>query len=807
MTTPSGGLVGSASIRVTADTDPAFNAIRAFGTLAQRSLSEVGRSAGSAALSLGSIGAAAGSAVPLLAGAAAAAANLAPAATAGATALLAVQQASAVVQLGMIGVEDAISAAFATGEGSAEEFEEALNRLAPSAQNFVLAVRSMRDEFGDFQQSIQEELFTELDAVFLNTAQSVLPVLQDNLIVTADIINNVAAQSASAAAELAEDGTFGQALAGANEGLLNLSGIAPQIVTALGQLAAAGAPAFDRLTEAAADAATNIADRLSEGFETGELQESVETAVDLLFELANIAEDAFGIVQNALGAVSSDGDEVVGVLGEVVSIMNDVSATEEFQGSIASLAAVMGDVATTVGPLLITALSAISPVIANLAPPLQTLVAALGAGLTPVVDALVPVLITVSEVFGQIINAVSPLFPVIGQLVAQLGAILTPILQTVGNVVEQLAPLFLDLVTVIAGALNPILAQLPIFLQPILDAFEQLVTAVIPLLNEVIVALTPVLGELSVTFVDLLIALEPVITSLLLLATEVLVALTPVLIPIINLLVQLNTIFVQSLVPIINGIVIPALNALAALLRGDFSGALRGARQLVTGFVNTVVQLFTGLPQRIFQALSSLAGVLYRAVREAFNNMVRGVRDGINAVLRAIRSIPRLALGALAGIGGLLYNSGRALVQGFIDGIRSLFGSLRDAVGSLMDIAGNFFPGSPAEVGPFSGQGYVLLRGRRLSEEFAQGIADNEAEVRTAALNVVTAAVPEAPPLGAGILPLGAVPGAPVLPAAPVQISLTLVNQGVLGSRVEVLDWLTQALDDLRRQQRLGVTL
>jgi hypothetical protein len=41
----------------------------------------------------------------------------------------------------------------------------------------------------------------------------------------------------------------------------------------------------------------------------------------------------------------------------------------------------------------------------------------------------------------------------------------------------------------------------------------------------------------------------------------------------------------------------------------------------------------------------------------------------------------------------------------------------------------------------------------------------------------------------------------------PTTIELTLINQGVLGSRVEVLDWLTRAIDELRQQRRLRVNL
>lgn len=806
MTTPSGGVVGDATVRVTADTDPATRAINSLSQGAQNGLRTLATTGLGVATSFARIGATAGTAIPLVAGVAAAVQSIIPAATAAATGFLAIRQATAVVQLGMVGVGDAVSAAFETGEGSAEAFEEALERLSPAAASFAIAVRDMRGDFVAFQQSIQEELFTELDSVLENTATAVLPVLQENLLTTANIMGNMAAQTAGAASELAEDGTLGQAMQGANNGLRELEGIPALVVTAFGQLAAAGAPAFERLTSGVAGVAERISESLTAGFESGALQESVGTALDILRELGGVAQDAFGIVQNVFGAVSTGGEDLFGVLGTVIGVLEEVTGTEAFQEAIAALAEIMGDLASTAAPLLVEALSAIAPIVTNLAGPVQGLIENLGAALMPIIEALGPVLDVASQALGEFVSALSPIFPVIGQLIAQLGPILVPIFESLGRVAAQLAPVISQLVAVLAGILQPVLEVLPDVIEPILLAFEQLISAVLPILQELLTALGPTFDELVLVLVDLLIALEPVITGLLLLATDVLVGLTPVLIQVVGAVGSLASILSGALAFAVNNVVIPALNAVTALLTFDFARAWRSTRDTVSNAIDRVVDAVSGLPDRVYRALSRLAGRLTARMNEGMRSMLQAALNGIVTIARFIGNLPSLALGALGNIGSRLYGAGRALMAGFRDGIVSMAQSIINEVRGIVDSLTGWLPGSPAEVGPLSGSGYVYYRGQHLSEDFARGIEDRatlagDASAELADVTSAGLAVPAGTTVASLTTPAPGGGVAVALPPAP--INLTVVNQGVMGSRVEVLDWLVTALEELSRQRRL----
>ena len=70
--------------------------------------------------------------------------------------------------------------------------------------------------------------------------------------------------------------------------------------------------------------------------------------------------------------------------------------------------------------------------------------------------------------------------------------------------------------------------------------------------------------------------------------------------------------------------------------------------------------------------------------------------------------------------------SGRALVQGFIDGIWSARDAAGEAVSGVLGWVSGFFPNSPAKRGPFSGSGWTRVYdgGGALTAQFAAGMRD-----------------------------------------------------------------------------------
>lgn len=109
------------------------------------------------------------------------------------------------------------------------------------------------------------------------------------------------------------------------------------------------------------------------------------------------------------------------------------------------------------------------------------------------------------------------------------------------------------------------------------------------------------------------------------------------------------------------------------------------------------------------------------------------VRKGTELV-NWVKGIPSRVKSALGNLGSVLVGAGRALIAGFIRGIKGMLGSVRSAASSVVSAARDFFPFSPAKKGPFSGRGYTTYSGQALVGDFARAIAGGTPGVR-AALN------------------------------------------------------------------------
>lgn len=743
-----------------------------------RGLANAARSAagilGRGGIGVGAIGAAAGTAAPLLAGIVTTLENIAPAGAVAVTGMLAITQAQAAIRLGMVGVEDAVTAAFDTSEARAKKFDEALKKLAPNARAFAVQVKELQPAFQRFQQGVQNQLFAGFADELQRLSTSVLPIARKNLNDTAASLNRMALGAGAAARGLATSGTLGQAMAGANKGLSNLQKIPGQVVTALGQLAAAGAPAFDRLTAGAAGFATSISEKLSRAFESGALTVAVDTAVGVLKDLGSVAANVFGILGNVMRPVQAAGGGLVGTLKEITGVLRDATATEGFQAAISAVSQTVATLARTAGPLLGQALAAIGPVLTALAGPAQTLIQSLGAGLSPIIQGLGPVLQSAAEAVGVLVEAAAPLLPVVGQLAASLLPALIPILDAAKTVFAALAPVVQTLSQTLQATLAPILAQLPAIIGPLADMLAGQLVMGIQLLGDLLVQLAPSFVSLGQSVAQLLVAAAPLISIIAGITTQLMGALLPAIQPIINVIATLAAALAGQLASTLTNLVVPALRLITDLLRGDFSAAWTSLKALVSGavahftgtfsrigsivssivggivdrfkwlynilignsiipdLITGIIGWFTRLPGMAFSALASLVGGLARIATSALSGFRSAIVAGANAAVGFARGIPGRIRAAMSALGGFLSGIARSALAAFLAAVRA---GASSAIGFVRSIPGRI-RGALGGIGSLlAGAGADLMRG------MIGGIQSMAGSLASTAKNVVGGAV------------------------------------------------------------------
>ncbi|MBT2473313.1 hypothetical protein J7E68_01655 [Microbacterium sp. ISL-103] len=94
---------------------------------------------------------------------------------------------------------------------------------------------------------------------------------------------------------------------------------------------------------------------------------------------------------------------------------------------------------------------------------------------------------------------------------------------------------------------------------------------------------------------------------------------------------------------------------------------------------------------------------------EWFSRIPMDVSNGVNQVVGFIGTIPVRVQAGLGALGNLLFSSGRALMDGFLRGIRSMVGEITSTVSGAIEWVMGFFPNSPAKRGPLSGSGWTQI--------------------------------------------------------------------------------------------------
>ncbi|MDX2943311.1 phage tail protein [Streptomyces caniscabiei] len=817
MSTPAGdgGLVGDATIRVDGDTDPAMRALARFsrdvngrlrdvngrfaaaGADINRSLTQAaggsdrfggslgglagvaGRAAGligSVAARVGPLAAGLGAAVPVAAGLAATLANIAPAAGLAATGIIAVGTAGAALKIGMIGVDEAFQNAF--DPSKAEEFNKALAKLSPNAQSFVLAVRGMKPEFDRLRLDVQDQLFNKLGTTLQRTATAALPQLSSALRSSAGTLNLMARDVLNTATGLSQSGALGKALGGATRGFRSFSALPAVVLQGLVQVGAAAAPAFERLSAAGGGAIERLSERMSTAFESGSMERAIETAITLIKDLGTVAGNIGSVFGSVFSAAQTSGGGFVGTLKTISGQLATTFASPAVQSALQALFQTMSTLATTAAPLLGSALGAVAPVLTALGPPVQRLIGNLGSALAPIIENLGPVLESAAGAVGALADAVGPLLPVIGNLVASLLPPLVPVVDAIAKAFTGLAPIVTQLGGVLTSVLSPIIAALPAVIDPLVATFTQLTSQILPVVSQMITQLAPTFTQLGTAVGQLFVAAGPLIAILGQLVSQGLAALLPVLTPIISLVGRLAGMFAGELAMKITTLVIPALNTITALLRGDFGQAWEHAKTLVSGAISTVIrivtalpsQIFTalgtlasnlrtrateaggallttmrekissavttvsGLPGRAFSALSSLAGNLRDRAATAGSALVKATREKIGDAVEAVKGLPGRAKDGLGNLGGYLASAGRDLIAGMIGGVREKAG---DLVAAAKDVVGSAVDGAKSLLGISSPSKVFATIGRQTGQGFIKGLTGERARISSTAKTII----------------------------------------------------------------------
>lgn len=606
------------------------------------------------------VGAAAGPLASLLPAVAAAIQNIVPAAAVATQGMLAMQLVSGTLKLGLMGVEDALSTAF-DPEATPEELAKSMAKLAPEAQEFVKALSGLKSEFKALQLDVQGRLFDGLGDSVTQLSKSVLPDVGSALGRTSDSLNAMALGVVDAADKLGKNGVLDTALKGATNGLQNLEKVPGRVVTGFGQIAAAAAPAFERITKAVDNVSKDIADKLTEAFNNGTLDTAINDAIDLIKQLGSIGGNVLGTLRAVFAGLTTDGRGLFDILENLTQGFQDIAEQRDFQDFLHELALTGDSLVKNVLPLLQEAVEILAPALAELGPPIRDFLDQVGPELKPLLEELGPILLDLAEIFkDQMPTAIAFAKAAIEDITVILQGVhfvlenfVIPILRTVSDVINS------DFVTAISGASQ----ETATHIGNILGNFEEFRTGASNALTTVVTRFGDLRDSAG-----------------------------------------------RSLATLASNARTSAANFASALIGKAIEakdGFLRGVAKMASDAVAKV----RALPGQIRGALGNLGGLLFSAGSAVISGFISGIRSQIGrlaGVLADITSrIPDWKGPAIVDA-NILFKSGQLVMAGFQRGIDSQVGSLQAQLagitGAIPSFAGASLSGvsapAAASVGP-----------------------------------------------------------------------------------------------------------
>lgn len=547
---------------------------------------------------------------------------------------------------------------------------------------------------------------------------------------------------------------------GAAEGVQNLTPGLSTLVHTFEELA----PTIANAMSKAGATVSILADGIGQALSSPAISAGLDKMFDGIVKAAVQLAPAFTAAAPAVGALLGAIGEILPIIAPLITqiVQGLAPAFAEFKSSLAPVVEVLAGA-------LSQALQVILPIIADVVESVSefmranpklaaTILAVAGAAgpLIPIISTVASVIGTVVSVVGGVMSAFGAIAGVISTAVSAFGT-LVGVASTLGLSISSVVLPVAGLVVGIGALVTGFIAALATSEQ-FRNALGQVIGALIGIVKPIIEAVLPALGQIAegfMTMVNTVIgALVPMATKIVEIAAAVLAALVPVaewlgkvlgpafdwLGGVVKAVFELIGKIIADAVNIITGI----LNVFLGAIRGDWDQAWNGIgdilknawklfEDIVGGGLSLLRDALSNAGKAIADIWNNLWGGLGDFLRGAWDGIVGKVREGAGRVVEFIKGLPRDMINALGDLGNLLRGSGSALIGGFIDGIKSAANGLKDAVKGVLSGISDFFPHSPAKVGPFSGRGYTTHSGRALIGDFAGAIRSGREEVAEAA--------------------------------------------------------------------------
>ena len=119
----------------------------------------------------------------------------------------------------------------------------------------------------------------------------------------------------------------------------------------------------------------------------------------------------------------------------------------------------------------------------------------------------------------------------------------------------------------------------------------------------------------------------------------------------------------------------------------DLAGVFKAAWDMITSIIQTAWELIKNAVHNGLDAVHGIIDMVLGILTLDFGRFWDGLKRAVGAVVQGLlgsaRAVLKGILGVFSGAGSLLYNVGRAILRGLIDGFKSMWGNVKSSLGRL----------------------------------------------------------------------------------------------------------------------------
>lgn len=139
---------------------------------------------------------------------------------------------------------------------------------------------------------------------------------------------------------------------------------------------------------------------------------------------------------------------------------------------------------------------------------------------------------------------------------------------------------------------------------------------------------------------------------------------------------------ISSAVNTIRSVVTSAFNAVRSII----TSVMNAARSIISSVWSSIRSTISSAVSGVRSTVSSGFNALRSIVSSAWNAVVSAIRSAISRMMGLVRGIPGQIRGALGNLGSLLTGAGRSIIQGLINGVSGMIGSLKSKFSSITNM-------------------------------------------------------------------------------------------------------------------------